>query len=604
LNASPAQARQARLCARWQGQARVVVLQLGFGDGSDFLQAWARWQADPARCRRLIYVAIVPQHLTRDALAHALVAVPAALHEFARQLLQAWPPASPNLHSLSLAHGQVQLLLAMGDAEAVLPGLRLAADVLWLDEGAWSARLLASLGRKAASAAQLHATALTAAQQAHLHSAGFVFDNDAHHARFEPRRGTRSPPSSAIATTHALVHALVIGAGVAGAAVTHSLAQRGLSVTVLDQHAAPAMAASGNAAALFHGVVHGHDGHYARLLRAAALQAQRSLGSAIHRGLVPGSVSGCLRLADNTHTLSAMRFWLQAQRLPADYAQLLDPTAAADMLGRPVRHAAWFYPGGGWVAPADWVRLMLTQTAVRFVGHADVQHLARDGADWVAVDANHQELARAPVLVLANAASAQRLLVARGHAPWPTSLSRGQVSQWHDASQPPLRLPLGGDGYVLSLPGGHWLCGATRQQVDAVADDAPHAADHALNLARALRLSGITPPPGATVHGRVGWRLQAADSLPIAGPVPLAQFAATQRVDQARLLPREAGLFVLTALGSRGLTWAPLLGELVAAQIVGDPWPLEQELVDAIDPARFAVRRARGGNPDGAAVQT
>jgi tRNA 5-methylaminomethyl-2-thiouridine biosynthesis bifunctional protein len=36
-----------------------------------------------------------------------------------------------------------------------------------------------------------------------------------------------------------------------------------------------------------------------------------------------------------------------------------------------------------------------------------------------------------------------------------------------------------------------------------------------------------------------------------------------------------------------------LLGELIAAQIVGDPWPLEQDLVDAIDPARFSVRQAR-----------
>jgi tRNA 5-methylaminomethyl-2-thiouridine biosynthesis bifunctional protein len=64
-------------------------------------------------------------------------------------------------------------------------------------------------------------------------------------------------------------------------------------------------------------------------------------------------------------------------------------------------------------------------------------------------------------------------------------------------------------------------------------------------------------------------------------------------MDQVRMLPRERGLFVLTALGARGLTLAPLLGRLVAAQATGSPWPLEQDLADAVDPARWLVRAAR-----------
>jgi tRNA 5-methylaminomethyl-2-thiouridine biosynthesis bifunctional protein len=54
-------------------------------------------------------------------------------------------------------------------------------------------------------------------------------------------------------------------------------------------------------------------------------------------------------------------------------------------------------------------------------------------------------------------------------------------------------------------------------------------------------------------------------------------------------------LFVYTALGGRGITLAPLLGRLLAAQIAGSPWPLERDLVDAVDPARFLVRSARRG---------
>jgi tRNA 5-methylaminomethyl-2-thiouridine biosynthesis bifunctional protein len=93
--------------------------------------------------------------------------------------------------------------------------------------------------------------------------------------------------------------------------------------------------------------------------------------------------------------------------------------------------------------------------------------------------------------------------------------------------------------------------------------------------------------------GRAAWRLNTNDRLPIAGAVPLPSWPAAQRQDQARLLPREPGLFVLTALGARGLTLAPMLAQLIAAQACGSPWPLEQDLADAVDPARWRVRAAR-----------
>jgi tRNA 5-methylaminomethyl-2-thiouridine biosynthesis bifunctional protein len=136
------------------------------------------------------------------------------------------------------------------------------------------------------------------------------------------------------------------------------------------------------------------------------------------------------------------------------------------------------------------------------------------------------------------------------------------------------------------------LCGATRQADDD--DGSVRNADHLLNLARLQRLTGLVPPADGThLQGRVGWRLQADDRLPIAGAMPLAHMPEQQRLDQARFLPRERGLFVLTALGARGLTLAPLLARLVAAQATGTPWPLEQDLADALDPARWRVRAAR-----------
>jgi tRNA 5-methylaminomethyl-2-thiouridine biosynthesis bifunctional protein len=58
-------------------------------------------------------------------------------------------------------------------------------------------------------------------------------------------------------------------------------------------------------------------------------------------------------------------------------------------------------------------------------------------------------------------------------------------------------------------------------------------------------------------------------------------------------VPRHAGLHALLGLASRGLTWAPLAAELLAAQMSGEPLPLERDLCATLDPARFALQRHR-----------
>ena len=65
------------------------------------------------------------------------------------------------------------------------------------------------------------------------------------------------------------------------------------------------------------------------------------------------------------------------------------------------------------------------------------------------------------------------------------------------------------------------------------------------------------------------------------------------RLDQPRFVPRRRGLYLLTGLGSRGITWSPLAARTLAAWIAGSPLPLEASLLDAVDAARFASRAAR-----------
>jgi tRNA 5-methylaminomethyl-2-thiouridine biosynthesis bifunctional protein len=223
---------------------------------------------------------------------------------------------------------------------------------------------------------------------------------------------------------------------------------------------------------------------------------------------------------------------------------------------------------------------------------------------WQALDAHGVVIEAAPVLLLANAGDALRLL---GAPDWSIEKTRGQISLAPGtAFGPPgepgrTTLPLAGTGYLLPELDGQVMFGATTQRGD---DDASvRGADHATNLAQLERLIGtpLTLDPHQ-IAGRTAWRWTSHDRLPVIGAVPampcfdVGQAPAvpqTRRADQARFVPRVPGLFMFTALGSRGITWSALGGRVVAALISGAPAPLEASLLDAIDPARFITRQVR-----------
>ncbi len=589
------------LPARWAGRDDFTIAETGFGLGNNFITTWQAWRDDPRRCSRLHYVAVEahPPLLTDLQRAHAN----SRPRELSQQLMAAWPPLVPGLHRLDFEAGALRLLLAFGDVRELLPELVFAANAFYLDGFApavnpamWEPRVIKALGRRALpgataatwSVARELRDGLSAAGFDHHRRPGIGGKREILQARYAPRFATHRPPPIPTADER---RAVVIGAGLAGACTAAALQALGFEVQVLDRHAEPASGSSGNPAGLFHATVHGDDSPYARLFRSAALHTARLIDRLDARR-VPRGREGLLRL-ERGLSLDAMRARLACQGLPADFVEAVDASTASRQAGVPLATPAWFYPAGGWVSPGALVRELLSRAGVVFTGQVAVHGLRRDATQWACLDAVGQIIATAPHVVLANAEQANPLLAALGWPPFPLSRTRGQVSLFDaDGAPGPLQLPVAGDGYALPLPAGGLLCGATTG--DDAGDDTPREDDHRANFARLLGLCGLRAPTDVTRwRGRVGWRVQALDRLPIAGPLAAHRFEPGTRLDQARLVPRAPGLHLACGFGARGITLAPLLGELVAARIAGTPLPLEQSLIDIVDPARWIVRAAR-----------
>ena len=168
-----------------------------------------------------------------------------------------------------------------------------------------------------------------------------------------------------------------------------------------------------------------------------------------------------------------------------------------------------------------------------------------------------------------------------------------------------LRQVLCYDGYLTpqNPSNGHHCIGASyhRGQTDMHYSDADQQQNR-------QRLIDCFPQAGwakdvdvSTGEARCGVRCATRDHLPMAGSVPdyEATLAAYQDLaenkDAAVSAPVYPELFMLGGLGSRGLCSAPLLAEVLAAQMSDEPIPLDSTTLAGLNPNRLWVRKLLKG---------
>ena len=539
-----------QLTEHWHGRARYTVFDSDHGDGRRFTELVEAWRADPQRPARLHVIA----------LAGGL---------------------QPGFHRIPQPDANVTLDLIAAPLEGALTQLNAHLDAIRL-HAVDGTDFVRPLARLTTLGAWLTAPGLDGGQRAALQAQGFVFDGDgdAVFASRKPRLPVTPPPER---------RALVLGAGVAGCAAAARLCARGWQVTLIERHPHAAMEASGNLAGIFMPLLSRDDNIPTRLTRAAYLYALRywqGLGG-IGRAF-DGAQCGVLQLARDAGHAAVSRAIAAEGTVPGDFARWLEPDQAAALLGLPAPDGGWLFPQGGWARPASVCAAMLASCggllATRF-GAGDVR-LERDGDDWLARAGDGTALGRAPTVVLASGAGARHMAQTQD---LPLQALRGQVTHLAPEHAPQLPLVLCREAYLTPSGSGVTCAGATYDLDD---DPQLRAASHEENVERLRALvSDPDAARGAPLLGRVGFRCVAPDRLPLVGRLP--DFAAAGATERLRDVPRHPGLHGLLGYASRGLIWAPLAAELLAAQLEGEPLPLEMALVDALDPARFVLRARR-----------
>jgi tRNA 5-methylaminomethyl-2-thiouridine biosynthesis bifunctional protein len=546
-----------QLPERWAGRERFVILETGFGLGINFLTTWQAWRRDPRRCRRLHFVSVEKHPFSLQDLRTLHERYPQVKEE-AAELHSIWPILVPGGHRLVFEGGAVTLTLFFADIK-VIRDLKVAADAIYLDGFSpaknlemWSPQTLRAISRLAAPGATAATWSVASTVRAALEETGFEvekqpgfgFKKEMLRARFV-RKGNAIPSVKTRTAT-------VVGAGLAGAAVCERLCARGWEVTLVEKHAGPAQEASGNHAGTFHPIVTPDDSLFARLTRAAFLL---SLSSWKRLPAARWDACGALQLARNEKEAASQKASVAALALPPEYAQLVTREEASAHAGVPVAAGGLWFPQAGWIQPQSLAQALLDACGGRLKRIFHEEFRAQDLKKSV----------ESQIVVLATADDAlHRIPHAR------LRRVRGQLTYLPEEALVPPRVVVLRGGMVLPPVDGVCVVGASFDIDDD--DPKPRAQSDAGNIERLERILSIKVQAGE-FKNRVAFRSVARDRLPVAGRI-------------------EANIYGALALGSRGLIWSGLAAETIAAELEGEPAPLERTLLRAIDPARFALRAA------------
>lgn len=564
----------------WDGRNQFTVAETGFGTGLNFLALWQLWRAHrPARDAQLTFVSFEGYPLRQDDARRALGAWP-ELAGLADQLVAQWPGPVRGVRTLHFLEDGLRLILHLGDISEMLPQSVLRADAWFLDgfspaknADMWGAWIYPELAARSAPHARLGTFTVAGAVRRGLSDAGFdVAKAEGHGRKRERLEGRLASVPVASADTFGLrgparapQRVAILGAGIAGAALAHTLSSVGIEAEVFDPAPGPARGASGNPLGLLMPRLDAGDTVEAGLLLDAYLAAR-----SFYEAFPEAEAADILQSPRNATEIA--RF----EKLLADPPLPLEDLEA-------VRGGGLLHKRALVLRPASLVARLLADVTCHFGGAVDVR-LADKSVNGRTFDA----------VVLANGMGAAAL------APFlPLEARLGQV----DFVERPVLAPPSGmtSGSYALAAGPLRLWGATfeRSGPDYAHGGTPAA--RAENLAGLERLSPwwVRDARDGEVSSRASLRATTPDRLPLIGGVPdqAAAAAVFEPMKKGRSVDADAplmpGIYVAGGYGARGFTWAPWAAGILAAQMTGAPRPASLGALRAVSPMRFVLRSLR-----------
>lgn len=627
-----------KLPERWleHTTAHFVVAETGFGTGLNCLvamQAFARFrrQHPDHPLKRLFILTTECFLLKQEDAGRALAHFP-ALAEATAALLTQYPVNLAGCHRLDFSAFSTTLDIWVGDVHGILPewhnpvnGL---VDAWFLDGFApsknpqmWTASLYKQMARLSKPGATF----------ATFTAAGLVKRGLAEHG-FEVKKcrgfgrkrdmlaGTwpAGPRSQDVTATKKAVsysggpyyrysqnalksgdHVAVVGAGISGAMAALALTRRGLQVTLITKATQPADGASGNPQGGFYPQLHAQRSPASELQAHSFIYSKRFYDTLLKQGATfAHQWCGVLLLEFNEKVAARHKIMRQQQTWPDALLTDVDANQASELANIEVPYPAHFCADGGWISPPELVDalikqaestgLLTLQTNTQVTGFSQT-------SDQVTLVTNQGNKVFSQAIFATGESSALNL-----EQYLPLRLVRGQVEAIASQGElSHLKTVLCHKGYLTPAFQGQHAMGSTyiKNETDTQTRGEESEQNQSLHQrilgetewARHLKING---------NARAAIRQTLPDHQPASGSLPVTPencepwLVLGKGIKLSQVPPPEPQrVNVLLGFGSRGLTTAPLMAEVLISQMTGEPLPLSDTLLKTVNPQRFIIRQ-------------
>ena len=617
-----------QLWERWVNyqEAHFVIAETGFGTGLNFFAVTTlfrefRQKHPDSPLKRLYFISFEKYPLLLYALQQAHLAYPQFSH-LAQHLQQNW--LNPIQGCYRFHFDETTLDLWFGDVAKNLPQLgdyiNGKIDAWFLDGFApsknpdmWNEQLYQQMFRFTKPQGTFATFTAASAVRKGLENAGF---NITKRKGFGKKRECLSGQK-----THEKLTALsapwfhsqsvnlkeqdiaIIGGGIASLCTAISLLKRGAKITIYCEDEQTALNASGNKQGAFYPQLSDDNDRNIRFYIHAFAYGHQFLQWAIQQQIkFEHEFCGVALCAYNEKAESKLNK-IAELNLPSDLYQSLSQSELSEKVGLPLPFGGAFIPQGAWLAPRQLVQhtfAFLEKQGVQIKTLQKVTALSQTENGWQITTAENKTFCH-EVVVLANG---HKLTEFEQTQKLPLYPVRGQVSQIPTSENLlKLKTVLCYDGYLTpadQAKTSHCI-GASHVRDNATREfSLTEQQENQQKIQQNIPEEWTKEVDTSGNLARIGVRCSVRDLTPMMAAVPHFSAQQTQYqnlfnlrrrkqpVEQAENYPN---LYLIGALGSRGLTSAPLLGETLASLIYGEPLPMSEDLIHNLMPNRSWVRR-------------
>lgn len=612
-------------------QSPFVIAETGFGTGLNFLATWQAFKklkSDNPNCDSLRLHFISTEKFP-IALADLKIVLAKweELGPLADQLISSYPHIVAGCHRTVFEQGQIILDLWLGDANESLSQMHNLpgglVDAWFLDGFApsknpemWTDLLFQQVARLSKHHATFTTFTVAGVVRRGLASNGFGIEKSKGFGRkremltgvFEAENANRQLLTffhrQGIIDGDQANHVAIIGGGMASANLALSLVQRGLSVTIYCKDSQLAQGASGNPQGGFYPQLNA-ESNISSQIQAIAFQFAKLR----YRQLLADGFEfshqwcGVLQLAFKQAVQLRQQNLFDNQCWPRSLINAVSAKQAAEIAKIDLPYDGLFIADGGWISPPELVHALIQSSKaggnLSLEMCNEIKSIKQHESGWQLLC--EKQTFSADVVVIANGEQGIDMLECD---PLPFQAVRGQVEAIPTfAPLTQLGTVLCHKGYLTPVFQGHHALGSTYVKNDR--DTEFREQESMINIDMHVQALGDTEW-AATLKkqhvensARAAIRCSLPDHLPAVGSLFSEHVQRHQFADLYKALPISRytvaenlpNLFVLSGLGSRGLTTAPLMAELLASQIAEEPLPFSSKLLNALNPNRFLIKK-------------